>query len=133
MSELRNQLDMLRDAYRSTRYPGSLAADIARRPAQARRWTVGRIAAAASAFAAIAAVIVWSAYIPMSHPGGGDGGDVAIVSADPEFAVIPEFPSDLPLVPEAASLHDIGGMPVMPSMNFSFTESPEPEPSEDLS
>ena len=54
MSELRNQLDQMRDAYRDQRYPGDLANEIL---SPTRKLPVGWIIAG-TAFAAVAAAVV---------------------------------------------------------------------------
>jgi hypothetical protein len=135
MSELRNHLEKLRDEYRSTGYPGSLAADIVRRPAPARRSTFGRIAAAASVVIALAAAVaLWvsldSTVTPVAAPPAGDV-IVAAVAVD-ELGAMPALPDDLPLVPEAqsiseldTSMSDIGAMPEMPSMDLNFSYDTE--------
>ena len=128
MSELRTQLDQMRDAYRGQRYPGDLASEILSPP---RKLPVARIVAAAGFLAAAAAaIVVWVAVFPMAH----DRGEIADGDLPTrEFAVIPEFPSDLPLIPQAEPLHEIGGMPEMPSVDLSFDFSSVSEPSEELS
>ena len=148
MSELRNNLEKLRDEYRSHRYPGSLAADLARRPAQERRRvTLGRIAAAASVITALAAaVVMWMTIEPAVTPVGPEspGGESMIAAADPDVHVsdlgaMPALPAELPLMPEAVesisevvpSLSDLGGMPEMPSMDLNFSYGDDTETSED--
>ena len=143
MSELRNNLEKLRDEYRSQRYPGSLAADLARRPAQAvRRVTFGRIAAAASVITALAATVaIWMsiepAVTPVAPSPGGESA-VAVVEMN-DLGAMPAMPDELPLVPaeaqaisEAApSLSDLGSMPEMPSMNLDLSYGDDTETPED--
>jgi hypothetical protein len=136
MSDLRNHLEKLRDAYRSTGYPGSLAADLARRPAPARRATLGRIAAAASVITALAAaVVVWvtiePAVTPVAPPAPGDD-SIAVAAVEmADLGPMPALPDELPLVPEAASISEIGAMPEMPSMDLNFSYGDDTETSED--
>jgi hypothetical protein len=143
MSELRNNLEKLRDEYRSHRYPGSLAADLARRPAQAvRRVTLGRIAAAASVITALAAAVaIWMsiepAVTPVAPARGGESA-VAVIEMN-DLGAMPAMPDELPLVPAEAetiseivpSLSDLGGMPEMPSMTFDLSYGDDTENSED--
>jgi len=143
MSELRNNLEKLRDEYRSQRYPGSLAADVARRPAAARRVTFGRIAAAASVITALAAAVaIWMSIEPAVTPvGPSRGGESAIATAVEinDLGAMPAMPDELPLVPADAeaiseivpSLSDLGGMPEMPSMSFDLSYGDDTETSED--
>ena len=144
MSELRDNLEKLRDEYRSHRYPGSLAADLARRPAAARRVTFGRIAAAASVITALAAAVaVWVSIEPAVTPVGpapspGVENAVAVVEMN-DLGGMPAMPDELPLVPaeaqvisEAApSLSDLGGMPEMPSMSLDLSYGDDTQSSED--
>ncbi len=144
MSELRNNLEKLRDEYRSHRYPGSLATDLARRPAQAvRRVTFGRIAAAASVITALAAaVVMWMSIEPAVTPVAPSPGGVSAIAAAVEIndlGAMPAMPDELPLVPAEAeaiseivpSLSDLGGMPEMPSMDLNFSYGDDTETSED--
>jgi hypothetical protein len=145
MSELRNNLEKLRDEYRSHRYPGSLAADLARRPAQAvRRVTFGRIAAAASVITALAATVaIWMSIEPAVTPVGPaqtPGGESAVAVVEMhDLGAMPAMPDELPLVPaeaqaisEAApSLSDLGSMPEMPSMNLDLSYGDDTETPED--
>src|SRR5688572_2010615 len=143
MSELRNHLEKLREDYRSTGYPGSLAADLAQRPATARRSTYGRIVAAASVITALAAAVaVWVTLEPTIAPPlapapGGESVAVVMPVAVDELGAPPAMPDDLPLVPESlsvselGSMSDIGGMPEMPSMDLNFSYDNDTESSED--
>jgi hypothetical protein len=143
MSELRDNLEKLRDEYRSHRYPGSLAADVARRPATARRWTLGRIAAAASVITALAAaVVMWMSIEPAVTPvAPSPGGESAIAAAVEinDLGAMPAMPDELPLVPAEAeaiseivpSLSDLGSMPEMPSMSLDLSYGDDTQSSED--
>ena len=143
MSELRNNLEKLRDEYRSHRYPGSLAADLARRPAAARRVTFGRIAAAASVITALAAAVaIWMSIGPAVTPVAPSPGGESAISAAVEMTdlgAMPALPDELTLMPEAVesipeivpSLSDLGGMPEMPSMDLNFSYGDDTETSED--
>jgi hypothetical protein len=129
MSELRTQLDQMRRAYRGSRYPGDLAAEVVS-PPRGRR--VDPLAIAASVLIVVgAAYLMRVAFQPRTIEYPGDA--AMTVTPNNGFAVIPEFPSDLPLLPQAESLHEIGGMPEMPAIDFTFDFSTRSEPSEDLS
>ena len=131
MSELRTQLDQMRHAYRGSRYPGDLAAEIVS-PTPPRKVRIDALAIAASLVIVVgAAYLVRLAFPPKSIELFVD---VAMtVTPDSEFSMIPEFPSGLPLVPQAESLGDIGAMPSMPSMpSVDFTFDFSPHPAEDL-
>ena len=135
MSELRNQLDRMRDDYQSQRYPGDLAAEIFAPPT--RKLPVRWIITAATTLAAVAACIaLYVGVFRMPAPGveevamvvtesGGGAGD---------FAMIPPFPSDMPLAPQSAEpVSELGAMPELPSMDLTFDFSSEGENPEDLS
>ncbi len=144
MSDLRNHLQKLRDEYRAAGYPGNLAADVALRPAPARRWTLGRIAAAASVVTALAAAVaLWVSIDPAVTPIGptpsptGESIVVAAVELN-DLGAMPALPDELPLVPEAQSISeltpsflDLGSMPEMPSMDLNFSYGDDTETSED--
>ena len=140
MSDLRKQLQSLRDDYRTDKYPGDLAAEILTPPP--RRLPVGKIIVAAAALTALAAAVaVWVSIEPavvapvptveVATTEQIPGGDAeAVVAAVPvhDMGAMPEFPDDLPLVPsaiplvpEGESITDLGSMPEMPSMDMSFS------------
>ena len=132
MSDLRNNLDALRDEYRGERYPGDLATEILSPP---MRLPVGRIAAAASALVALAAAVaLWVSIKPAVSPRELPlPGEAVAVFPVNELEPLPEIPSlvdDVTLSPEApaASVGELGSMPSIPSVDLSFsyeTESSE--------
>ena len=130
MSELRRQLRSMRDEYRDARYPGDLAAEILSPP---RKLPVAGIVAAAVALTAIAAAVL--IYVGTMRIDTNRSHEVAQAVPAIEFLAMPEFPSDLPLLPAAPaeSLSEIGGMPEFPEVDWNFSIESEPQPSEELS
>jgi hypothetical protein len=128
MSELRNKLELTREAYRSQRYPGDLAAELLSSPRRRKLPIRGILATIGFLTAAAAAVAIWVAIFPIAHHGPEE---VAVVEPGIEFIAMPEFPRDVPLIPQAESVGELGGMPAMPSIDLTF--STESESSEDLS
>jgi hypothetical protein len=130
MSELRTQLEQMRDAYRATRYGGDLAAEVVGAPpATMRRSRILRIVTAGSAISAIAAgVALWLTLRPASSPPPTE--QIAVVEVETtvptmaDLSTMPEFPEDVSLVPSAESL-EMPSMPQMPSFDFSFSSSEE--------
>ena len=128
MSEMRRQLRAMGDEYRGEKYPGDLAAEILSPP---RRLPLGRIVAATSTLLAVAAAVALFLSIepavrpPMVSP--TPGGDAVAFNPLNELeameiaGAMPEFPDDLPLVPSAESITDIGAMPSIPSMDLNFS------------
>ena len=137
MSELREQLQAMRDEYRGEKYPGDLAAEILSPPP--RRLPVGKIVAATSTLLALAAAValfvsIEPAVLPPSVSPTPAGGDTVAVIPMNELeamsvdATMPALSADMPLVPASESITDIGAMPSIPAMdmNLSFeTETSE--------
>jgi hypothetical protein len=126
MSDLRNKLEEARDAYRSERYPGDLAAELLssrrRLPIRGILATVGFLTAAA------AAVAIWVAIFPIAHHRAEE---VAVAEPGIEFIAMPEFPNDVSLIVPAESVTELGAMPAIPAVDLTF--SMEAESSEELS
>ena len=120
MSDLRNQLDRLRDDYRSQRYPGDLASELLAPPA--RKISALWVIAGATAITALAASLaIYVGVIPTTHHGGGGGGEVAISDVAPiELGPMPEFPSNVSVIPAAQPVSELGSMPAIPSIDLSF-------------
>jgi hypothetical protein len=139
MSDLRQQLDRLRREYRSTRYDGDLAKELLPPPRRERasrpvlRW----VAVGSLVTGLAAAVALWigarpAAQTPPVKPNFpvallttqpqrvDDGGESVPTAA--ELSGGPSFPDDLPLIPTVESL-DLGSMPSMPSLDFSFADT----------
>jgi len=134
MSDLRKQLQSMRDQYRGEKYPGDLATEILSPP---RRLPVGKIVAATSTLLALAAAValfvsVVPAVVPPTVSPTPAGDAVAVIPMN-EFepmsvdATMPAFPADVSLIPASESITDIGAMPSIPSvdMNFSITDISE--------
>jgi hypothetical protein len=135
MTDLRNNLNALRDDYRGERYPGDLATEILSPP---RRLPVGRIAATASALVAMAAAVaLWVSIKPAVSPSELPlAGEAVAVFPVNELEALPEIPSlvdGVTLTPEApaASMGEVGMMPELPSMDFNFSYDSETETSEE--
>ena len=99
MSPLRSQLRFARQAYRSARYPGDLAAELLRKPARAsgtpsRRWLLfGGVATTAAAAAAMLSLLL-SRVSDLPRPWHGDPSQRALVDwlpIAPESFPIPKF------------------------------------------
>jgi len=128
MSELRNKLEQTRDAYRAQRYPGDLAAELLSSSRRRKLPIRGILATIGLLTATAAAVAIWVAIFPIAHHGPEE---VAVVEPGIQFVAMPEFPSDVPLIPQAESVGELGGMPAMPAVDLTF--SSESESSEELS
>jgi len=126
MSELRKQLDQMRDNYRAERYPGDLASDVL---SPRRKWPVGWVIGAATFLAAAAAALMWMAFAPM--PSYTPNSEVAVVAPANPFDVMSAMPGDLSLIPQAQSVSELGGIPEMPSVDLNF--SLQAESSEEMS
>jgi hypothetical protein len=129
MSDLRNKLQEAREAYRSQRYPGDLAAELLSSSPRRRTLPIrGILATVGFLTAAAAAVAIWVAIFPIAHHGPDE---VAVVEPGIEFIAMPEFPSDVSLIVPAESVTELGAMPAMPAVDLTF--SMEAESSEELS
>ena len=150
MSELREQLRAARDEHRSHRYGGDLAAELlGRQPSAAptgsgRRSKVFRLAAVGSLITGLAAaVILWIGTRPdVTNPPTSPVVVVTTTQHVPEASVavlddesaplpaelstFPSFPDELPLVPSSESM-ELGSMPEMPSLDFSFADTTTPK------
>ena len=146
MSDLREQLQSMKDEYRSARYPGNLAEELLTEDAthapSSHRWRIVALTTAACGVAAAILIVLPFFYRdstptvpiattvvapPTTNPTNLLG-ELATLPTLPEIPSESSLPSDAPLVPSGESM-EIGAMPSMPSMDFglsSLSETQEP-------
>ena len=146
MSDLREQLQSLKDEYRTARYPGNLADDLlnqdAKHDAPSHGWRIVALTTAACGLAAAILIAIPLLYPDPSRPASIARtttvtpttnptnliGALATLPTLPQIPSESSLPSDAPLVPSGESM-EIGAMPSMPSMDFglsSLSETQEP-------
>jgi len=149
MSDLRKQLDAAKDQYRAARYPGNLADELlAPRRTSSIRLYIGVIGTLAAAAVVGFLLLRPNATLKTIEPGKptviaqaptSQAADEDVSLAD--LAAMPDFPEDVSPSPAATtqpidtaiaatdaqeaapSLGELGSMPSLPSMDFSFSFS----------